>query len=260
MSEENHLKIVQLNICRGKHPQAMEFIKANRDKFDAFLLQEVVEHNQIQLARDFRNAYFVPMTKAWDGISETQGRWTTSGVGIYTNLPMTSVAAHYYVGEYGRLQHLDDTSLECIDATKSRVVAVCDIAIGSIGYRLATTHFTWVPKGEPSDFQRADVWRMAQILNGLGEFVFCGDFNFPRGGEIYQKLLALTSLHAAVPARFDNTLDPELHKLNGKVKAMIDHIFVGVVGYEVYDVEQVFGLSDHGAFTAKVRERVGSMP
>ena len=88
-------------------------------------------------------------------------------------------------------------------------------------------------------------------LNGTGEFVLCGDFNAPRGGEMFAELSSRYTDN--VPASYLSSLDPKLHRA-GNLERMVDGIFTTPT-YLVSDVEMYSGISDHCAFTATLQKR-----
>ena len=82
----------------------------------------------------------------------------------------------------------------------------------------------------------------------------CGDFNAPRGGEIFSALA--TRWHDNIPGTYHTSLDLSLHKA-GKVDGerlatlMVDGLFT-TPGYRTSRVELVPGVSDHCAIVAEV--------
>jgi len=85
-------------------------------------------------------------------------------------------------------------------------------------------------------------------VQGLGETVLTGDFNAPRGREIFSHIASVFKDN--VPDHVSVSLDP-LHHRAGALPYMVDGIF-STPGYRVTEVEQHFGLSDHTAFSATV--------
>jgi endonuclease/exonuclease/phosphatase family metal-dependent hydrolase len=124
----------------------------------------------------------------------------------------------------------------------------CEIEKEGETFRVATTHFTWTPDGSADDYQRADVKKLLAILGGMGEFVLTGDFNAPRGGEIFGTLAE--KYKDNVPSHYTTSIDGALHRA-GPLELMVDGIF-STPGYAVSDVELVAGVSDHKAIVATV--------
>lgn len=138
-----------------------------------------------------------------------------------------------------------------------------DLEREGIAYRIATTHFTWVDGGSVSDQQRMDLVRMQNVLDTMGEFVLCGDFNAPRGGEIFSKLAARYKDN--IPPEYVWSIDQSLHRAEqGALQAaalrhgykglMVDGLF-STPRYEVTHVRLEDGVSDHMAIVARVQAR-----
>jgi endonuclease/exonuclease/phosphatase family metal-dependent hydrolase len=245
------LKVVQLNVCRDTRT-ALDFVIDNKDSHDVFCLQEVLKPGHRMLTREFRYHYWRGMTRVKVG-----EQWIESGVGIYTNLAFHRKYSHYYVGSDIRMENLDDAPgdylYERIEATKNRILLGGDFIVGRKVYRIFTTHFDWVSDGKPSVQQRRSAEKVLKHLRKADHFVICADFNFPRGGEIWQEFVA-SGLIYSVPNSIEWTLDPGVHKLGERVKdlkIMIDHIFC-TGDYSVKDVQARYGLSDHCALTFTV--------
>ena len=50
------------------------------------------------------------------------------------------------------------------------------------------THFTWTPNAEVNEMQRQDLPTLFASLDRVPEFILCGDFNAPRGKEIFDTI------------------------------------------------------------------------
>lgn len=120
------------------------------------------------------------------------------------------------------------------------------------GATIATTHFTWTPKASVTARQRAQVRALAEVVNDR-QMVVVGDFNIPRGNEMYAELTRIWTDN--IPKQVESTLDPELHYANreekGRLKLVVDYVW-STTGYKVSEVEVVKGVSDHCAIVAQV--------
>jgi len=92
---------------------------------------------------------------------------------------------------------------------------------------------------------------LCAVLETLGDFVLAGDFNAPRGKEIFSLLAERYTDN--IPQKYTSSIDGTLHKA-GPLPYMIDGIFSTPL-YEVVDVEMVCGVSDHCAFKAFVTKK-----
>jgi endonuclease/exonuclease/phosphatase family metal-dependent hydrolase len=127
-----------------------------------------------------------------------------------------------------------------------------------VPYTIATTHFTWSPKGEANDDQRRDQAALFAILDSLGEFAFAGDFNAPRGKETFSKFAE--RYQDNIPPHYETSIDVTLHKTrnnpveNARVgKYMVDGLFT-TPQYQASNVRLEFGISDHAAIIATIEK------
>lgn len=169
-----------------------------------------------------------------------------TGVGIFARGDTTLA---YYKGS----EHAARTPPVRSRATDAPLVGAC-IRRDNHTFRILTTHFTWTPDGSPDDVQRADIQSLVAMLAHEEEFVLCGDFNAPRGGEIFAELASRYADN--IPTQYATSIDVTLHK-RGKERGheladkMVDGLFT-TPEYRAQDVELHFGISDHAAVTARI--------
>jgi len=132
------------------------------------------------------------------------------------------------------------------------ILLTSEVVVGEERYLIGSVHFTWTKDGSVSDEQREDLARLLKLI-GEEELVMVGDFNFERGGELYQSLKA--KFMDNIPNEVITTIDPLLHYANleesGKLKLVVDYIW-STPNYRVSDVEVVSGVSDHCGLVANV--------
>ena len=240
------ISLISLNIERSKHlGTVVPFLKERNA--DVVCLQEVVEHDIPRLEEVvgpcciFRRETLVTN----EGIE---------GVGIFSRGEVHSNAAHCYVGTSGGLPTFDPTSAPTKHLTQNLWLLFCNLAFAEESFRIATTHFTWTPNGYPDDDQRRDIHSLLDLLGTSGEFVLAGDFNAPRGGEIFTQLAE--KYKDNIPSKYITSLDISLHRAGKNkphelVDKMVDGLF-STPGYRVSDVELIPGISDHCAIVASV--------
>ncbi len=119
-------------------------------------------------------------------------------------------------------------------------------------YRLCNTHFLWTPDGSTSDEQRQALSNMFELLENEKEFVLCGDFNAPRGREIFSTLAQ--KFKDNVPPEYTSSLDPVLHRA-APLHLMVDGLF-STPGYNVTGVKMVGGVSDHCALVGHISRAI----
>lgn len=248
------LKLVSVNIEHSQHLDRLKVFFADKDP-DIICLQEVLEDDIPLLERILRMpcAAFAPMIHVAD--RSDPGVVHLSGSAMFSGRTVARFEKKYYVGSEAAARRSTPDSAE-----RNRVVLVCDVEVEDATYRVATTHFTWTPKGEVSEAQREDMRALLAILAPLGEFVLCGDMNAPRvyegkPGEIFSALSG--RYHDNIPLRYETSLDLDLHRA-GKlrphelVSKMVDVLFT-TPGYRATDVELHSGVSDHCAVSAAIR-------
>lgn len=242
------LKLVSLNIEQSKHLELVEpFLSAQ--EADIVCLQELIAADGERLQKASGLAYhaFEPMVMI---PAESD---TPMGLGIFSRAPFVSTSAHYYAGAQGVLKDSVQEDSSTYN-NLNRFAFMADVEKEGHLFRIATTHFRWTPDGKPDGAQREDIKNLLQVLEGLGEFVLAGDFNAPRGGEIFGMLAARYKDN--IPPHYKTSLDISLHRA-GKTKPeeledkMVDGLF-STSGYSVSDVELVPGVSDHCAIVANI--------
>jgi len=239
------LSFATVNIEREKHiPRVVAFLK--RTQPDVACIQELFESDIPVLKEAFGagHVFFAPM--CW--YKTVDGKRALEGVGILSRYPLSAEAIHQYAGNQGEITDFIEGTLEEKSATQKYVIAIADVEHPDGLMRIGTTHFPWTPNGEAEPIQRASLVSLLSVTDTLGEFVLCGDFNAPRGKEIFSGLAE--RLKDNVPLKYESSIDGELHRA-GPLPYMVDGVF-STPGYQVHDVEMVSGVSDHCAFTCLI--------
>lgn len=245
------IKLISVNIERSKHlDRVVPFLQ--KEQPDVLCLQELHERDIPRLASAIgATAIYAPMTRL-------PGEECPTGVAILTRHPVVSQRVSYYRGGAGQVAEFDDTSPETKYATESAMFVRADVDVsGDASYRIGTTHFTWTPDGRPDARQRADIAALIPIIAEAGELAFAGDFNAPRGGEIFDALAS--RWRDNIPSHYLWSLDLSLHRIGERMKEeardagyegfMVDGLFT-TPSYIASDVTLVSGVSDHRAIVA----------
>lgn len=243
------LKLVSLNVERHKHLDLVERF-FSRLRPDVICLQEVFQHDLERLseAADAAFCTFEPM-----GRLPQEPPPGIMGIAILSRAPLRNTQAHYYAGAPRVLKDAIIGNSQTFN-NLSKIVLQADIDKDGTVFRVATTHFTWTPDGNPDKFQRVHIVKLLAFLEEIGDFVLCGDFNAPRGGEIFGVLAS--KYKDNIPPQYKTSLDISLHR-EGKTKPeelvdkMVDGLF-STPAYIVSDVELISGVSDHCAIVANV--------
>ncbi len=243
MASISALKLISLNIERSKHvDRAAAFLE--REAPDVACLQELMEYDVPRFEEVFGGrCHYTPVT-----IHDAEGKPGPFGQGIFSRLSTSNFFEKYYWGVPGVLPHFDFTNAATKHATETHAVSGIEVEKEGATFRIATTHFTWTPDGSASDFQRADLKRMFAVLDEVGECVLVGDFNAPRGGEIFSKIAARYKDN--IPLHYKTSIDATLHRV-GALPHMVDGLFT-TPAYKANEVKLVDGISDHMAIVALI--------
>jgi endonuclease/exonuclease/phosphatase family metal-dependent hydrolase len=241
------IRLVCLNVERSKHlERILPFLAAQKP--DVVCLQELLE-------RDI--PYFeevIGPCRAYgiDGMHPAdppESGAVMEGAGIFSALPILERHVTYYAGSEDHAR-----TRQAQRMPDDLAVVSCVMQKDGEDFRVLTTHFTWTPDGQPSEKQRADMKSLLAALDTLGEFVFCGDFNAPRGGEIFAMLASRYKDH--IPPEYKTSIDVKLHRAGHLPaeemdKKMVDGLFT-TSEYAAKDVALHSGVSDHMAITATI--------
>lgn len=244
------IRLVSLNVERQKHLDViLPFLRAHRP--DVVCFQELVESDVSLFAQVLQcdTPLFVPVTRE----KELAGESVVHGNGIFSRFPMTNPRISYYSGNASRVP--DSIEGETLTYTNAnRMVLFCDVEKDGATFRVGTTHFTWTARGEVDDIQRKDMQALLRVLEKEEQFILCGDFNAPRGGEIFSELSE--RYKDTIPTHYKTSIDINLHYARnidpeGLATKMVDGLFT-TPQYVATDVELVSGVSDHCAVVATV--------
>ena len=257
MEKEHRLKLVSLNIELDRHlDKVLPFLQ--QERADVICLQEVCEKNFATLERGLHmTGFFVPtcvpdVERVVDKRAAGEGRLVVNeelvkkgpeGIALFTGLPVHSTHIDYY--------HKISEAVPRWSVGQNRVLFSAIVDKGGKNYTVGTTHFTWTPDGKGSPEQERDMKKLLEILARFPGIVFCGDFNAPRGGEMWAKFAEKYADN--IPNQYNSSLDPKLHRA-GHLDRMVDGLFC-TPEYIVSNVRLVEGVSDHKAVVGMI-ERI----
>jgi exonuclease III len=261
------IKLITLNIEGDKHlDKVLSFLR--QERADVICLQEIFAQDlpcfEAELGMLGHFAMMSRVVRENRYQISPRGEW---GNAIFTKLAHQPPELHYYAGDGSGPVFTGPNSVD-------RVLMVMEVEVGGISggqkldlgnspgfsqkFMVATTHFTWSPQGEPSDEQRRDCKSLLRILTDLNvtdrfgenaaKMILCGDFNAPRGGEIFGMFEQF--FYDALPVSVTTTLDPDLHYA-GPLELVVDTIFY-TSPYQVQSVRVVGGVSDHQAVVGEI--------
>jgi endonuclease/exonuclease/phosphatase family metal-dependent hydrolase len=235
------IKFISVNIERDRHSDRIKKLLTESNA-DFICLQEVMQYEVSELAETQNYfSFFSPTTRHQPG----DDKW--EGIAVLSRYPLLVANVHQYAGpEMPGLY--DKSTTETLQKTRRYLLQVCEVESDQKRYRFANTHFTWSRDGQADDYQRQDVKKMLEFLQGYKSFVLSGDFNAPRGREIFSTIAE--QYKDNIPAHYQTSLDEHLHRC-GYLPYMVDGLF-STPEYKVSNVELVFGVSDHAAVKAEI--------
>jgi endonuclease/exonuclease/phosphatase family metal-dependent hydrolase len=238
------ISLISVNIERSKHLDAVSDFLAAHDA-DVICMQELCERDVAYFESSLAMRCLYAPAGLHPADPPEEGGMIV-GLGIFSRLPIVEQMVEYYAGseEGARADHIHSRFID-------HALVMCDLEKDGAVFRIATTHFAWTPKGEADDAQRQDMQAMLEILDSSGEFVLCGDFNAPRGGEIFSRLAEKYT--DSIPAHYATSLDPAYHRapIDEQADKMVDGLFT-TPAYAASDVALHAGISDHCAITATI--------
>ncbi len=218
---------------------------------DVVCLQEAtVEYEAFFIAQGYRVVMEPRCIREHNGVS------FIDGVMLASRLPMTAeVFCYHDTGTGIEREYFDEVTGQF---NSRRHIVMGTITDGTREYRIGTTHFTWTKDGDtPCQTQQMSMQNFVEIVSAFTPHIMCGDFNIPRGYNSLYDVLA-TIYQDNIPPVCTTSLDREHHRLKDvpeKVnlldRYMVDYIF-SQPPYQVTEVRQVFGVSDHAATVATV--------
>jgi endonuclease/exonuclease/phosphatase family metal-dependent hydrolase len=246
------LRLISLNVERSKHLElVVPFLE--HEKPDVYCAQELHESDIARLEAAVGPCIvFAPVLRH---IPDTEGKEPqVMGTAIFSRLLVRHTDIVYYRGS--REHALTDVPKRIMEDLP---LVIADVESNGHVFRCTTTHFTWTPKGEPDDQQRRDMDALLGTLGTLNEFVLCGDFNAPRGGEMFARLAE--TYRDNIPAEFAWSLDLAVHRDAAGLRSsaqrlalpgiMVDGLF-STPAYTCSGVEMKRGGSDHLAIVATI--------
>lgn len=207
-----------------------------KNNFDIICLQEIsskkIYHYETVLEM---HAYYQMTYRRDDG--------TEVGIGILSKFPFMKKETLVYGDQ--------ETNLTGTEIS-NRVVIAVSVSPLSDGdtWHVLNTHFTWSPEGLPDDKQRMHLRNLLQITKKYGAVLLCGDFNAPRGGEIFDCIA--TEYNDNVPYEYTTSIDSENHRA-GHLDYMVDGIF-STKDFKASNFKMHSDLSDHLGLSADIEK------
>ncbi len=238
------MKLISLNIEASNHlDRVLPFLQ--QESADVVCLQEVIDTDVEALKKSLHmDGVYVPAVYINIGNKPEDTLLpigTHEGTMILFNEEPKNILLLPYVKQDKRVP-----SYNGIPNNVNRFLLGVELQMNQTFYRVFTTHFTWTPNGKSSSLQFEDMDKMLTQLDTFEQYILCGDFNAPRGGEIWR--LLTNRLHDNIPQSVTTTLDPVIHRIKN-LQLVVDGIF-STPSYLVTGVRLESGISDHQALIA----------
>jgi endonuclease/exonuclease/phosphatase family metal-dependent hydrolase len=249
------IKLVSLNVEHGKHVEiVLPFLM--EQQADVICLQEVVASDLKRYANELgMEAHFGPQC-LW---TENEGdEPVMTGEAILSKKGFISKELKYYGGTQEEILVFDRNDKQGSNERLRKVLVIGAIEKDSVQFSIATTHAVWTPGAGTTDLQRREFPLMLKELEAYPDLILTGDFNAPRGGEMFALLAA--AYKDNIPPEYVTSLDGNIHRA-GTEKLAADALAAGVPGqmvdglfttpaYVASDVQLIPGVSDHVALVA----------
>lgn len=239
------LKLLSLNIEGDNHFEPILRL-VEREQPDVVCFQEVFEADLPFLQTSLHmQAQYVPTGLVTQPNNVRLSPKGKIGVAVFTRTLPQATSNAYYSGDPSSLGELNMRNPEVAPHAILRIDAVKDESL----YRIITTHFTWAAGGGVNETQRRDLQQLFNVLEPFNEYVLCGDFNAPRGKEIFN--LLATHYKDNIPPEVTTTMDNALHRNPHLLPLVVDGLFT-TPKYMAADVQVIAGVSDHRAIIANI--------
>lgn len=233
------IKLVNINIEGDKHlDKIISFLK--KEDADIACIQEAIKDNIETLKGNiYRHYSYAPMLT----MNRPPGMPSKGLLILIKDKPMKTEAT-YYVGSANALPIFDD------DPTlENRALVTTCVQKDNSFFNVSTTHFTWSLDGETTKKQMQHFALLKNLLNNKNDLILCGDFNAPRGKEIFTQLSSMYKDN--IPSHITSTIDPALHHVKN-IEFVVDGLFTSP-HYEVENIRVVEGISDHKGIVAIIK-------
>lgn len=236
------IRFISANIERDRHIDKIRNL-IQKENPDVICFQEIMQDKAQVLASAFGYfCLFTPTTRH----EMVDDQW--EGIAVLSRYPFYDIHLHQYAGPNETPAVFTKFPVSVLHQTRRYLLQVVDLRIENKMYRFANTHFTWSPDGQADEFQRLHLKQMLAYLQTYPSFILSGDFNAPRGREIFSTIAE--HYKDNIPHHYETSLDKDLHRC-GYLPYMVDGLF-STPDYKIREVELVFGVSDHAAIRAIV--------
>ncbi len=244
------MKLVSINIENNLHTKTVLSL-IHKEQPDVVCMQELLEED-FEFYRNELNFSGVYKPQLWisDKFRNFHLRGKRHGVAIFAKNILES-GYEYYTGSEENVSKSFEEYINNEKYQDNHILLWADVTdANGATFRFATTHFTITEHGESSPKQLADLELLLKALDPLGEFIFCGDLNAPRGNETFTRIA--NKYKDNIPLEYKTSIDQNLHRVKG-IMFMVDGLFTTPI-YKASNVKLVDGVSDHLAIVAQIEK------
>lgn len=222
--------VLTINIEQKKHlDRLVPFLVQERP--DIICLQEIY-HDDFEVLKNKLSYNGVHANRV-----EYYGTPGYEGMAVLTKFEIKS----HKIIPYDNYTHLIPEFIGRLVTRPATALMALELEIENRNYWLGNTHFTWSFGGEITEEQRTNMRTLLKLIEQFPNLILCGDFNTPRGHELYDSLAS--QLQDNVPKQATSTIDGQYHRA-GQLNLVVDGLFTSHQ-YQTLDSKLICGLSDH---------------
>jgi exonuclease III len=251
------MKLISINIESNKHTDTvLDFLK--KEKADVVCVQELLEEEfefykkELVFEGVFQSFDYCCRTinskATYDAISGLKGK--KHGVAIFTKNIIKNGTIFYEGSAENILKSYNEyISNEKFQKNKTLIWVETRDDTGKI-FKFVTTQLPVTHEGEVTPYQIKIINSMLSELKRLGDLVFCGDMNAPRGHQSFA--IINRNYKDNIPLEYKTSIDQNLHRVKG-IQFMVDGLFTTPL-YKASNVRLQDGVSDHMAIISDIEK------
>lgn len=244
------MKLVSINIELNKHYKTvLDFLKLQEP--DVICLQELLEDDFEDFKKVLgKQGVFKSRRRVgkYSHLQDIEGK--KEGIAIFAKKIIDSGSIYYEGSEENILKTYSEYLSDEENNKNSVLLWVKTENEDGETYKFTTTHVPATKEGQSTPYQLRVINLLLKKLDSLGEFVFCGDMNAPRGNETFSRLAK--KYKDNIPPEYKTSLDQNLHRVKN-LQHMVDGLFT-TPAYNASNVKLLDGISDHMAIVADINK------
>ena len=243
------MKLISLNIELNRHHElVLPFLK--KEKADVICLQELLEEDFEMYKKELGMDGIIRVTSYVNDNIHLESRGKRYGTAIFA-ININKSGYSFYVSDLQNIERPFSEYSSDKNLVECRTLVWADICINKNEiFKIVTSHMPVTFQGEVTSFQIESNDIFIKQAKELGEFVFSGDTNAPRGREAFDRIAK--EFKDNIPLKYKTSLDKKIHRAKD-IDFMVDCLFT-TPKYIASDVELKDGVSDHMAVVAEINK------